>query len=91
MSVFVNANITPSIGITEEQAQLIDIAQSFCRDKSPVDRVRALLGEILVLTLRFGPKLPNWAGSVLGCQKILAVLVLDLGKWCRLSNKWAGH
>jgi hypothetical protein len=29
MSVFVNANITPSIGITEEQAQLIDIAQSF--------------------------------------------------------------
>jgi len=45
MSVFVNANITPSIGITEEQAQLIDIAQSFCRDKSPVDKVRALLGD----------------------------------------------
>lgn len=43
MSAFINANITPSIGITEEQAQLIDIAQSFCRDKSPVDKVRALL------------------------------------------------
>jgi alkylation response protein AidB-like acyl-CoA dehydrogenase len=35
----------PAIGLSEEQAQLIDIAASFCRDKSPVDAVRALLEE----------------------------------------------
>lgn len=45
MSAFINANIAPSIGITEEQAQLIDIAQNFCRDKSPIDKVRALLDD----------------------------------------------
>ena len=43
MSTFVNPAQTPGIGLSEEQAQLIDIAASFCRDKSPVDEVRALL------------------------------------------------
>ncbi|MEQ9143028.1 MAG: acyl-CoA dehydrogenase family protein [Parvibaculaceae bacterium] len=32
-----------TIGFSEEQAQLQDIAASFCRDKSPVEKVRALL------------------------------------------------
>ena len=45
MSTFVNPAQTPGIGLSEEQAQLIDIAASFCRDKSPVDEVRALLEE----------------------------------------------
>ncbi len=45
MSTFVNAAQAPAIGLSEEQAQLIDIAAGFCRDKSPVDQVRALLEE----------------------------------------------
>ena len=45
MSTFVNPAQTPGIGLSEEQAQLIDIAAGFCRDKSPVDEVRALLEE----------------------------------------------
>ena len=34
-----------TIGVSEEQAQLLDIATSFCRDKSPMDKVRSLLEE----------------------------------------------
>ncbi len=45
MSTFVNAAQAPAIGLSEEQAQLIDIAAGFCRNKSPVDQVRALLEE----------------------------------------------
>ena len=45
MSTFINPSQMPAIGLSEEQAQLIDIAASFCRDKSPVDAVRALLEE----------------------------------------------
>ena len=45
MSTFINPAQMPAIGLSEEQAQLIDIAASFCRDKSPVDAVRALLEE----------------------------------------------
>ena len=45
MSTFVNAAQAPAIGLSEEQAQLIDIAAGFCRDKSPLDQVRALLEE----------------------------------------------
>ena len=45
MSTFINPTQMPAIGLSEEQAQLIDIAASFCRDKSPVDAVRALLEE----------------------------------------------
>ena len=45
MSAFINPSIAPSIGLSEEQAQLIDIAQSFCRDKSPIDQVRHLLAD----------------------------------------------
>ena len=43
MSAFDNAAIAPAIGLSEEQAQLIDIAAGFARDKSPVEHVRALL------------------------------------------------
>lgn len=32
-----------TLGVSEEQAQLLDIATSFCRDKSPMDKVRSLL------------------------------------------------
>ena len=45
MSTFINPAQAPTIGLSEEQAQLIDIAAGFCRDKSPVDAVRALLEE----------------------------------------------
>ena len=45
MSTFINPAQAPAIGLSEEQAQLIDIAAGFCRDKSPVDAVRALLEE----------------------------------------------
>ena len=45
MSAFDNARMAPRIGLSEEQAQLLDIAESFCRDKSPVDKVRALIEE----------------------------------------------
>ena len=31
------------IGLSEEQAQLLEVATAFCRDKSPIDKVRALL------------------------------------------------
>lgn len=43
MSTFINPGIAPSIGLNDEQAQLIDIAANFCRDKSPVSEVRNLL------------------------------------------------
>jgi len=43
MSAYVGPGITPTIGLSEEQAQLIDIAAAFCRDKSPMDKVRSLL------------------------------------------------
>ena len=45
MSTFINPAQAPAIGLSEEQAQLIDIAAGFCRDKSPIDEVRALLKE----------------------------------------------
>ena len=45
MSAFDNARIAPRIGLSEEQAQLLDIAESFCRDKSPVDKVRVLIDD----------------------------------------------
>ena len=45
MSTFINPAQAPAIGLSEEQAQLIDIAAGFCRDKSPIDEVRALLEE----------------------------------------------
>src|SRR5690606_8608615 len=38
---------TGSIGFSEEQAELLDVATSFCRDKSPVERVRALIKDEL--------------------------------------------
>ncbi len=36
-----------TIGLSEEQAQLLEVATNFCRDKSPVDKVRALLDDDL--------------------------------------------
>ncbi len=32
-----------TIGLSEEQAQLLDVATNFCRDKSPISKVRELL------------------------------------------------
>jgi alkylation response protein AidB-like acyl-CoA dehydrogenase len=43
--MFESAGNTPRIGLSEEQAQLIDVAAAFCRDKSPMDKVRALIDE----------------------------------------------
>ena len=34
-----------SIGVSEEQMELRNVAVAFCRDKSPVEKVRALLEE----------------------------------------------
>lgn len=34
-----------SIGFSDEQAELLEVAQRFCREKSPVDKVRALLDD----------------------------------------------
>jgi len=45
MSAFNNARMTPRIGLSEEQAQLLEVAEAFCRDKSPVDKVRALIDD----------------------------------------------
>ncbi|MEW4467752.1 acyl-CoA dehydrogenase family protein [Parasphingorhabdus sp. JC815] len=36
-----------TIGTTEEQIELMDVATSFCRDKSPIDKVRALMDDEL--------------------------------------------
>ncbi len=36
-----------AIGFSEEQADLLDVAVNFCRDKSPVDKVRTLLTDEL--------------------------------------------
>jgi len=35
------------MGVTEPQIDLLTVAQSFCREKSPMDKVRALLSEDL--------------------------------------------
>lgn len=35
------------IGTTEEQIELMDVATNFCRDKSPMDKVRALIDDDL--------------------------------------------
>jgi alkylation response protein AidB-like acyl-CoA dehydrogenase len=43
MSAFDNARMAPRIGLSEEQAQLLEVAEAFCRDKSPMDKVRALI------------------------------------------------
>ena len=45
MSAYIGPGINPQIGLSEEQAQLIDIAAAFCRDKSPIDKVRSLLDD----------------------------------------------
>ncbi len=45
MSAYVGPGITPAIGLSEEQAQLIDVAAAFCRDKSPIDKVRSLIDD----------------------------------------------
>ncbi len=34
-----------SIGFSDEQAELLEVAQRFCREKSPVDKVRALIDD----------------------------------------------
>lgn len=34
-----------SIGFSDEQAELLEVAQRFCREKSPVDKVRSLLDD----------------------------------------------
>lgn len=36
-----------TIGTTEEQIELMDVATNFCRDKSPIEKVRALIDEDL--------------------------------------------
>lgn len=36
-----------NIGTTEEQIELMDVATNFCRDKSPMDKVRALIEDDL--------------------------------------------
>ncbi len=36
-----------NIGTTEEQIELMDVATNFCRDKSPVEKVRALIDDDL--------------------------------------------
>ena len=36
-----------TIATTEEQIELMDVATNFCRDKSPVDKVRALIDDDL--------------------------------------------
>ncbi|WP_108811640.1 acyl-CoA dehydrogenase family protein [Sphingorhabdus sp. Alg231-15] len=36
-----------NIGTTEEQIELMDVATNFCRDKSPIDKVRALMEDEL--------------------------------------------
>ena len=59
MSTFVNAAQAPAIGLSEEQAQLIDIAAGFCRDKSPVDQVRALLERATLNERSVGDDLPH--------------------------------
>ncbi len=33
------------MGFSEEQADLLDIAESFCRERSPIDKVRALIDD----------------------------------------------
>mgnify|MGYP000305318460 CR=1 FL=1 len=33
----------PGLGYSEEQIELLDVATTFCRDKSPIDRVRKLM------------------------------------------------
>ena len=35
------------LGFSEEQGDLLDVAQAFCRDRSPIDRVRALIADDL--------------------------------------------
>lgn len=33
------------MGLSEEQADLLEVAEGFCRERSPVDKVRALIGD----------------------------------------------
>ena len=88
MSAFDNARMAPRIGLSEEQAQLLDIAESFCRDKSPVDKVRALIEEEDGLTPLYGTRLPNWVGSALVCRKIMAASGWAWPSLCLWLNIW---
>lgn len=36
-----------ALGFSEEQIEILDVATNFCRDKSPIDKVRALIGSDL--------------------------------------------
>ena len=36
-----------TIAFSEEQADMLQVAENFCRDKSPIERVRALLEDDL--------------------------------------------
>ena len=36
-----------TLGTTEEQIELMDVATNFCRDKSPIEKVRGLIGDEL--------------------------------------------
>ena len=40
-------DILGTIGTTEEQIELMEVATSFCRDKSPIDKVRTLIDDDL--------------------------------------------
>ncbi|MEM1163740.1 MAG: acyl-CoA dehydrogenase family protein, partial [Pseudomonadota bacterium] len=35
------------MGLSEAQADLLEVARNFCRDRSPIDRVRALMQDDL--------------------------------------------
>ena len=37
--------ILTEMGFSEVQGDLLDVATSFCRDKSPMDKVRALMND----------------------------------------------
>ena len=90
-SMFDSAGNTPTIGLSEEQAQLIDIATAFCRDKSPIDKVRSLLSD----ETGFDPAVwaeigeLGWAG--IGIPEAFGGIGLSLGEIVPLVEYMGRH
>jgi acyl-CoA dehydrogenase len=80
MSAFINPSIAPSIGLSEEQAQLIDIAQSFCRDKSPIDQVRHLLADETGFDLKIWQEIADLGWLGIGVPETFGGIGLGLGE-----------
>ena len=84
MSVIQNV----SIGLSEEQAMLLDVARGFVRDQAPIEVVRSHWKPRPATTLRFGSRWLRWVGQASRCPTRWAVRVWAWALPCPFLKPW---